>query len=357
MALALQTGKAQNSREIIIERPDGCRVVALAHAHPFLDEQGAVIGAANVLVDITDRKRAEETQRALNGQLTTELEAAQRLQRISTQLIGADDADSLNHQLLDAAVSIMNADMGNMRLFHPEQSELQLLAWKGLDPEGAAFWEWIGLDSGSASGEALRLGKRVLVPNIEACPFMAGTSDLDAYRQAGIRAVQSTPLFSRSGRMLGMLSTHWRQPHQPRERELRLLDVLARQAADLIERKQNEEALREVDRRKDEFLAMLSHELRNPLATICSVAQTLRLDLDDPSLWQEALDALDRQVKMTTRLIDDLLDISRITSGRIQLQRADEDLIQIVQRAVAGVHSDIKECQQEMTVSLPEEAI
>jgi GAF domain-containing protein len=65
---------------------------------------------------------------------------------------------------------------------------------------------------------------------------MADTPDLEAYRRSDIRAVQSTPLVSRSGHLLGVLSTHWRRPHQPAGRDLHLLDVLARQAADLIER-------------------------------------------------------------------------------------------------------------------------
>jgi PAS domain S-box-containing protein len=74
---------------------------------------------------------------------------------------------------------------------------------------------------------------------------MAGTADLNAYRRSGIRAVQSTPLLARSGHLLGMISTHWRRPHRPTERELQPLDVLARQAADLIERNEAEKALRE----------------------------------------------------------------------------------------------------------------
>jgi PAS domain S-box-containing protein len=78
------------------------------------------------------------------------------------------------------------------------------------------------------------------VPDIELSDFMAGSEELETCRQTGIRAMQSTPLFSRAGRLLGMISTHWRGPHEPSERDLRLLDVLARQAADLIERKQAE---------------------------------------------------------------------------------------------------------------------
>jgi PAS domain S-box-containing protein len=78
---------------------------------------------------------------------------------------------------------------------------------------------------------------------------MAGTPGLASYRSAGIRAAQSTLLRSRAGQVLGMISTHWREPHEPNERELRLLDVLARQAADLIERKLAEKALRESEER------------------------------------------------------------------------------------------------------------
>jgi PAS domain S-box-containing protein len=78
---------------------------------------------------------------------------------------------------------------------------------------------------------------------------LAGTTDLDQYRRSKIRAVQSTPLVSRSGKLLGMISTHWREPHQPAERALWRLDVLARQAADLIERGKIEAALRESEER------------------------------------------------------------------------------------------------------------
>jgi PAS domain-containing protein len=100
----------------------------------------------------------------------------------------------------------------------------------------------------------LRTGKRAIAPNVETCDFLAGTGGMAALLDAGIRAAQSTPLFSRSGRLLGMISSHWRRPHTPSERDLRLLDILARQAADLIERKQGEQALRESERRLHEII-------------------------------------------------------------------------------------------------------
>src|SRR5882672_12525703 len=123
--------------------------------------------------------------------------------------------------------------MGSLQRFYPEQRELRLLAWRGFHPDSAAFWERVHLESASTCGAALSVGHRVMVPDVDASDFMAGTGDLDAYRQTGFRAVQSTPLVSRSGELLGMISTHFRQPHRPSDPELRLTDLYARQAAEL----------------------------------------------------------------------------------------------------------------------------
>jgi PAS domain S-box-containing protein len=172
-----------------------------------------------------------------------------RLQEISTLLIQEGSLDSFYQRALDAAVELMSADMASMQTFHPELGELRLLAWRGFHPESAAFWERVHLDSASTCGMALSEARRIIVPDTETCGFMADTGDLDAYRRSNIRAVQSTPLVSRSGRLLGMISTHWREPHQPTQRELRSLDVLARQMADLIESRETAATLRESEQR------------------------------------------------------------------------------------------------------------
>jgi PAS domain S-box-containing protein len=167
-----------------------------------------------------------------------------RLQRISTLLIREGSNGLLYDHVLDAAIDLMSADMGSIQVFHPARGELRLLAERGFDPESAAHWEWVRPDSPSSCGLALSAGCRVIVSDIETHEAFART-DLDALRRIGIRAGQSTPLVARSGRLLGMISTHWRKPHRPTERELQYLDVLARQGADLIERNEVETALRE----------------------------------------------------------------------------------------------------------------
>jgi PAS domain S-box-containing protein len=168
-----------------------------------------------------------------------------QLHEISTSLIQEGNLDSLYNRIVDAATGLMSSDMASMQLLDPQRDQLRLLAWKGFHPQSAVFWESVHFNSASTCGIALATGSRVVVPDVDVCDFMAGTADLDEYRRSDIRAVQSTPLVSRSGQLLGMVSTHWRKPHQPTERALWRLDVLARQAADLIERGRIEAALRE----------------------------------------------------------------------------------------------------------------
>jgi PAS domain S-box-containing protein len=172
-----------------------------------------------------------------------------QLQHISTLLIQAGDIDALYERILDAAISLMSSDMASMQLFAPERGELLLLAQRGFHPDSAAFWQVVHLNSACTCGLALASGARIVVPDVDVDDVIAGTDDHVSYQQSGIRAVQSTPLTSRSGQLIGMLSTHWREPHRPAERALKQFDVLARQAADLIERTQIETALRESEQR------------------------------------------------------------------------------------------------------------
>lgn len=180
--------------------------------------------------------------------LSAELAIAQHLQGISTELIVGSDMQSLLESVLDVAVAIMRSDFASVQKLYPERGEageLRLLAFRGFDPVATRFWEWVRADSGSTCGEAMRQGRRIIADDVESCDFMAGSEDRAVCLAGGIRAVQSTPLFSRSGRLLGMISTHWCKPHQPSEDELRRFDVLARQAADLIDRTDAEAALRD----------------------------------------------------------------------------------------------------------------
>jgi PAS domain S-box-containing protein len=126
---------------------------------------------------------------------------------------------------------------------------------------------------------------------------------------------------------------------------------------DVSERKRIEQALKDADRRKDEFLAMLSHELRNPLAPILNALQVLQLEKGESPHQQKAQAIIERQVGQLTHLVDDLLDVSRTVTGRIQLRREQIAAKDIVERAVETVRPLIDERKHELTVSLPPDSI
>jgi PAS domain S-box-containing protein len=246
MALALKQQRPIRGMEAVAERPDGTRVPFIPYPTPLFDGDGKLTGAVNMLVDITERKKAEEALRVSEERLAAELADAKVLQDISTQSIQEGQVESLYEKIVDAAVGIMRSDYASMQMLYPERGtggELRLLVFRGFDPDAAKFWEWVRADSGCTCGMALRTRRRVIAADVETCNFMAGTEDRTAYLQAGMYAAQSTPLISRSGRLVGMISTHWRKRHVPPEADLRRLDVLARQAADLLERVQAVESL------------------------------------------------------------------------------------------------------------------
>ena len=125
----------------------------------------------------------------------------------------------------------------------------------------------------------------------------------------------------------------------------------------VTDRKHAEDALREADRRKDEFLATLAHELRNPLAPIRNGVQLIRMAGDDRSIIEQANTMMDRQLTQMVRLIDDLLDVSRITSNKLELRRERVDLASIIQQAVEATQPLINTSRHELTTSLPAKAI
>jgi PAS domain S-box-containing protein len=125
---------------------------------------------------------------------------------------------------------------------------------------------------------------------------------------------------------------------------------------DIHDLKELQEAQRQNDRRKDEFLAILSHELRNPLAPVCNSLEILRL-ADRSAQRDGALAVMERQIGHLVRLVDDLLDISRITCGKIELRQVRLDLATVVRSAIETSRPLIDEFGHELTVTLPDEPV
>jgi signal transduction histidine kinase/ActR/RegA family two-component response regulator len=124
-------------------------------------------------------------------------------------------------------------------------------------------------------------------------------------------------------------------------------------STDVTERKRLIEALQQADRRKDEFLALLAHELRNPLAPIANAVELMRQKAlqDEQLVW--CRDVIDRQARHLTRLVDDLVDVSRIACGKINLQRQSVDVTDVIGRALETCRPVIDSRRQELVLALP----
>ena len=246
--------------------------VRACHSMPIFDAHGKAIGSFFLAFDHTGEPdawhrriaefgahvasiaianhRAEAAVRQSEAELAQELADTRLLQGISTELLSETDPDALYARIVDAASTLMRSEFASLQMFHPERGkggELRLLAHRGFTEEAARLWEWVVAETGTTCGIALEEGKRIIVKNVRESVAVLGEQGVADYERTGIRAVQTTPLFARNGKLVGMLSTHWSEPHEPSPRRLGLLEVLGRQAADLMEGRRSEQKLIELN--------------------------------------------------------------------------------------------------------------
>jgi PAS domain S-box-containing protein len=239
---------------------------------PLRDEQGQVWAAMCLNLDITQRKQAEAEIIALRDRIAADLAGMNRLHEVSTRFVRQDDLQRLLAAILNAAIAITGADKGHVQLLDVASGELGITGQRGFD---SAFVEHFShIRAGVvACGTAMQIRQCVVVEDVRLSPlFLAEPRALELVLAAGMRAVVCTPLLTRTSQMVGVLSILFAVPHRPSDRGLRLLDLLARQAADFIERTQAEAALREAQT-----------QLR--MITDTMAARVIRCSRDQRFLW------------------------------------------------------------------------
>ena len=198
--------------------------------------------------DVTEQRRLESALRDAEERLATQLTAVFRLNELSTITIPVGKIEALYEYMLEAAVAIMHSQYASLQLLEADGDNgdvLRLIAHRGFNSRSALHWRRVYVEATTTCGVALRTRKRFIIPDIERWEGIRGSLDEKAYRGSGIRSVQSTPLFSRTGGLLGMISTHWDHPYLPTDGELRAFDILARQVADFLEATESTEAERQ----------------------------------------------------------------------------------------------------------------
>jgi signal transduction histidine kinase len=340
------------------------QVIQTAEANHQLEERARVAAERELdrLSEENHRVAAWVSEREhQNATIQRELNDTRLLRDVAARSIGTDDLPTVYEAILDAAIAITQADAGTIQLLDPASRSLSFLATRGFQSDILTHFASVDAACGSSCGVALARGERSLLMFDE-----DGVHDPDGafkwHLDAGIRCAQSTPLLSRTGQPLGMFSTHWRARRELSERELRFLDLLGRQAADLIEHTQmlkalraSEGELREADRRKDEFLAVLAHELRNPLVPIRNGIELLKRSQAQPII-EQVRPMMERQIGHAVHLIDDLLDVSRISSGKIELQRELVTVSILVESAVESNRTAIAAGSLDLDIKIEEPA-
>jgi signal transduction histidine kinase len=178
----------------------------------------------------------------VKNRLAVELAATLWLQDLSSRLVGMDDLHPLLEEILDAAIEITTADMGCIHLLDVTLGKLIMEATRALAQPCLDFLSSIECNE-CIFRDSIQQRQRVIIEDVFLSAVLAGQPELEILLSSGIRSLQLTPLFSRGGRLVGALSTYYAMPQRLTERDLRLLDLLARQAADLIERAQTQKAL------------------------------------------------------------------------------------------------------------------
>ena len=307
MAVSLKEGRAVRGAEAIAERPDGTRVWFAPFPTPLKDASGRIVGGINMLVDITDRKRAEQEERHRAQQLAAFMETA----AIGLHRVGPDGT-----------------------ILWANEADARMLGYRLDEYVGHSITEFHA-DQEAIAGILARLKNRERLVEHEARLVC---------RDGSIKTVliDSTALFEAGHFVHSQCFT---------------TDITERQRTQAVLQQQAEE-LTELHRRKDEFIAMLSHELRNPLAPIANAVHLLRLDTGVQSqVGQHARAIIERQVGQLTRLVDDLLEVSRITSGRIQLRQELIAVRGVIDRAIEVCRPLIENREHKLRISTPAEPL
>ncbi len=264
-------------------------ILLSARAGEEAQVEGLRVGADDYLVkpfsarELVARVRSNLSLSKLRRQ---ELESIARLHELGIRLTATSDLPSLLHEVLDAMMELQGADFGNVQLYDEATGTLRIAAHRGLSDEFLDYFKVVNANDTSACGLALRSGAQIVIEDVDASPDFEPHRDIAA--RSGFRGVQSIPLISRDlGKPIGMLSTHFRERYKPALREIRLTDLHARQAADMIASCLAEQKLRESESRLQAAVDLLS------LGCYSWNPQTNELQWDDTvkAMWGLPADA------------------------------------------------------------------
>jgi PAS domain S-box-containing protein len=346
----IKRGEGIEHFETVRVRKDGRRVNVSLTISPVKNAEGKIVGASKIARDITARKRQEVNLRFLAGAskvLAELLDVHSTLQKVA-RLAVPHFADWCAVDMLEPDGSLRRLAVAHV---DPSKVELAHELYRRFPPDPSArqgVWNII------------RTGKSEIVPEISdelLAQRVKNPEVLRIIRKLGLRSYMGVPLMVR-GEVLGVATFIAAESGRHYDaHDLALAEELAHRSAIAIENARLYSEVREADRRKDEFLATLAHELRNPLAPIRNSLQILNMPRVDPAMAERSREMMERQVQHLVRLVDDLLDVSRVMQGKIELRKQQVELASVVARAVESAQPLIDALGHELTIHLPIESL
>jgi PAS domain S-box-containing protein len=326
LARSVLHGDVVVNEEAEIVRGDGSRATILMSSAPVRDADGAISAAVLTEIDITERKRAEMRQRFL-------ADAAKALATLDHSRVVGRLSGIVVPAFADFCVIFLSE--------HESEHEAPRLTSAHAAPDKEDALRRLAAAIASEHdrlGRLMRDREPVLVPDVtegHLAQFCRTSDQADMVGRLGIGSVMLLPLFS-GARPLGVMALGTGRAESARDydrQDLAVAEELASRIAAAMDNARLYKATQEANRLKDEFLATLSHELRTPLNAILGWVQMLKARVLDPETAARALDAIDRNARLQTQLISEILDVSRIIRGKLRLDRQEVGLSALVDAA------------------------
>jgi len=326
--------------------PDGSVRWVDSCTHVLRDDNGVPLRMVGVCVDVTERKRAAEDLAFLasaSAELATLSDPVAALERMADLAVPkfADwcTADLLQPDGTIKRVAVAHADPAKVELAHELQRRMP-------EEQDASHGVW----------NVIRTGQSELVHEIGPDFLEHITQDpkrRDAIAALGLRSYIITPLVAH-GKVLGAVAFVTAESGRLyNSDDLKLAQDLANRAAIALDNATMYKAVEQSNRAKSVFLATLSHELRNPLAAMNSGLSLIQMVIDDRARVEQTLAMLKRQTGQLTRLVDDLMDASRIATGKIFLKEEQLNLGEVLAEAVEAIRPELEARRHELSVQIP----
>lgn len=243
-SLEMQLRSSGETRfEWMLRRLDGSSIPIEVFSRLLPDGQ-----RVSTIRDISERRQREQ-------ELQRERETLQGLQAISDKYLSGQGDDAILAAILDRAIAQSGADCGYIQSLEPQATALRIVAARGLSQEFLDRWSSVAIEDG-VSGVAFKQQSSVVVADLESSEFFVDDKTQQVHRRAGVRAMQSTPLFSRAGEPIGAIATYYKTMRSLSADELQRLFLLARHAADIIEHRSTDRKLRAAEALSSGILAV-----------------------------------------------------------------------------------------------------